>query len=95
MVVDGVLEADVGATIERRRQLLENCAKGGADAGTLSMQVLISAGGGASRVAPVGGELMTTPLAECMTLAFYHMGFPPPLSKPASILVKLRIAPGR
>ncbi len=95
VAVEGVPEPEVGATIERRRQLLEDCARAGADAGTLAIEIVVSAGGGASRVAPVGGELAATPLAQCMTLAFYHMGFPPPVAKPAKLVVKLRIAPGR
>jgi hypothetical protein len=97
IAVNGVLQSGAEAIIERRRNLLESCAaRGGLEqAGTLSARVVVAAGGGATSVTPVSGDLVGTPLADCLIRAFYHMGFPPPLSKPATVLVTLRVAPTR
>jgi hypothetical protein len=92
-----VLQSGASAIIERRRDLLESCAAHGGleEAGTLSARVVVAAGGGASSVTPIDGNLVGTPVADCLIRAFYHMGFPPPVSKPATVVVTLRVAPTR
>ena len=95
--VNGVLEASASTILERRRNLLESCAARDRleEAATLSVRVVVATSGGAASVTPISGDLMGTPLADCLVRAFYHMGFPPPLSKPATVVLTLRVAPSR
>ncbi len=93
----GVLEAGVSTPIDRRRNLLERCAERGGlhEAATLSVRIVVGVEGGAASVTPTGGDLTGTPVGDCLMRAFYHMGFPPPLSKPATVALTLRVAPTR
>jgi hypothetical protein len=97
LAASGVLEAGVSTTIERRRHLLERCAEqdGLQEAATLSVRIVVASEGGAASVTPTGGDLVGTPVGDCLLRAFYHMGFPPPLSKPATVGLTLRVAPAR
>jgi hypothetical protein len=97
VAVAGTLQSGIVDAVERRRSLLESCARRGGleETGTLSVRVIVAAGGGAASVVPTGGELAGTPLGDCMLRAFYHMGFPPPVAKPGTAVITLRVAPTR
>jgi hypothetical protein len=90
----GMLEADVLGGVTRRIDRLSACLADGHDApsGTLVVKVGIDTAGSVSDTRRIGGELASSPAAECLVTAFYKMGFAAPSSGSAGFDITLRVS---
>ena len=61
--------------------------------GLLTLKVGIDPSGSVTYTRPTGGDLSGTPLAACLLLVFYKMGFAAPASNSANFEITLRAPP--
>jgi len=59
--------------------------------GALTVKVGIDAAGSVSDSRPLSGDLVGTPLAACLVLVFYKMGFAAPAGNGAGFEIALRV----
>jgi hypothetical protein len=91
----GLLEADVRGGVSRRTDRLQACLAEpkNQQSGIITLKVGIDPSGSVTYTRPTGGDLMGTPLAACLLLVFYKMGFAAPASNTANFEITLRAPP--
>lgn len=91
----GLLEADVRGGVARRMERLQACLAEpkNQQSGVITLKVGIDPSGSVTYTRPTGGDLAGTPLAACMLLVFYKMGFAAPASNSANFEITLRAPP--
>ncbi|MEO6600272.1 MAG: hypothetical protein ABIQ16_10395 [Polyangiaceae bacterium] len=91
----GMPGLDARGGVMRRIKKLEACVNSDSTkaSGSITFKVGIDDQGGVTYLKNIGGDLEHTPVASCLSLAFYKMGFAPPLSGSATIKITLRVAP--
>jgi hypothetical protein len=91
----GLLEADVRGGVSRRMDRLQACLADpkNQQSGVLTLKVGIDPSGSVTYTRPTGGDLSGTPLAACLLLVFYKMGFAAPASNSANFEITLRAPP--
>jgi hypothetical protein len=95
VVPHGLLEADARGGVTRRIDKLQACLTDQANqqSGALTLKVGIDASGSVNYCRTTGGDLVGTPLADCLLRAFYKMGFAAPASGAAFFEIALRSPP--
>ena len=88
----GLLEADARGGVQRRLDRLQACVDEpkNQQRGVISLKVGVDASGSVGYARLTGGELSGTPLANCLLLVFYKMGFAAPASNNAGFDITLR-----
>lgn len=95
IVTRGLLEADVRGGVSRRMDRLQACLADpkNQQSGVITLKVGIDPSGSVTYTRPTGGDLGGTPLASCLLLVFYKMGFAAPASNTANFEITLRAPP--
>jgi hypothetical protein len=95
LVARGIFEADARGGVMRRFDKLQACASDpkNQQSGSLTLKVGIDAAGSVDHSRASGGDLVGTPLAECLLPVFYKMGFAAPASSSAHFEITLRAPP--
>lgn len=93
VTVRGMLEADARGGVTRRMDRLNACLADpkNQQTGSLIVKVGIDASGSVADSRPLGGDLVSTPLAACLIPVFYKMGFAAPASGGAGFEITLRV----
>lgn len=90
----GMVQSDVLGGVRRRMDRLLACSADpkNQQSGALALKVGIDQSGSVSYARATGGDLVGTPLADCLLPAFYKMGFAAPASNGAHFEITLRVA---
>jgi hypothetical protein len=88
----GLLEADARGGVTRRMDRLQACLADpkNQQSGELTLKINIDASGSVANSKPTAGDLTGKPLADCLVLQFYKMGFAAPSADNAGFDITLR-----
>jgi hypothetical protein len=92
LVAHGLFEADARGGVTRRLDKLQACLDDpkNRQSGSLTLKVGIDGAGSVDYSRATGGDLVGTPLAECLLPVFYKMGFAAPAADSSYLEITLR-----